>query len=157
VSSSITYTTTLEVRRETAQYLARLLAAHRLAVGTRRGRRALGPFKQAVLVLRWFLDGTRMRQLAADNRIGKSTAYDYLHEGIDVLRCVLAERASPGPPRRRSRSRRRAPPRMFYARPRVVPPSLDLLIVTAGGPGRGPLTRPAQAFHQVPQPLIRCR
>jgi hypothetical protein len=40
---------------------------------------------QAVLVLRWFLDGTRMRQLAGDNQISKSTGYDYLHEGIDVL------------------------------------------------------------------------
>jgi DDE superfamily endonuclease len=86
VSSSITYTTTLDVRcRETAEYLATLLASHRVALGTRAGRRALGPFTQAVLVLRWFLDGTRVRQLAADNHIGKSTAYDYLHEGIDVL------------------------------------------------------------------------
>lgn len=85
MSSSITYTTTLQVRRQTAEYLAELLAGHRLAVGTRTGRRALGPFKQAVLVLRWFLDGTRVRQLATDDHIGKSTAYTYLHEGIDVL------------------------------------------------------------------------
>src|SRR3954447_10051985 len=39
----------------------------------------------AVLVLRWFLDGTRLAQLACDNRIGRSTAYRYLHEGIDAL------------------------------------------------------------------------
>lgn len=32
-----------------------------------------------------FLDGTRMRQLATDNRVSVSTGYDYLHEGIDVL------------------------------------------------------------------------
>jgi len=38
-----------------------------------------------VLVLRWFLDVTQMSQLAHDNAISKSTAYDYLHEGIDVL------------------------------------------------------------------------
>jgi hypothetical protein len=37
------------------------------------------------LVIRWFLDGTRIKQLARDNGIGKSCAYDYLHEGIDVL------------------------------------------------------------------------
>ena len=36
-------------------------------------------------MLRWFVDGTRPAQLAADNRIGRSTAYRYLHEGIDVL------------------------------------------------------------------------
>jgi DDE superfamily endonuclease len=36
-------------------------------------------------VLRWLLDGSRLAQLAADNRIGRSTAYRYLHEGIDAL------------------------------------------------------------------------
>ena len=36
-------------------------------------------------MLRWFVDGTRLAQLAADNRIGSSTAYRHLHEGIDVL------------------------------------------------------------------------
>jgi hypothetical protein len=48
-------------------------------------RRALGCYRQAVLVLRWLLDATRLAQLAADNRIGSSTAYRHLHEGIDVL------------------------------------------------------------------------
>jgi hypothetical protein len=38
-----------------------------------------------VLVLRWFCDGTRLAQLATDHRIVRSTAYQYLHEGIDVL------------------------------------------------------------------------
>jgi hypothetical protein len=37
------------------------------------------------LVLRWFLDNTRLTQLATDNTISRSTAYDYLNEGIDVL------------------------------------------------------------------------
>ena len=36
-------------------------------------------------MLRWFLDGTRLAQLAADNRISASTGYRYLHEGIDAL------------------------------------------------------------------------
>jgi hypothetical protein len=35
-----------------------------------------------------WLDGTRVRQLARDDNIGKSTCYDYLHEGL----CVLARR-----------------------------------------------------------------
>jgi hypothetical protein len=85
VSNSVTYTAVLDVQRGTVEFLSALLAARRVELGTRGGTRALGPFKQAVLVLRWFLDGTRVRQLAADNAIGKSTAYDYLHEGIDVL------------------------------------------------------------------------
>jgi hypothetical protein len=36
----------------------------RLEHGTRRGRRALGGYRQAVLVIRWFLDGTRLAQAA---------------------------------------------------------------------------------------------
>jgi hypothetical protein len=83
--SSITYTAVLDVRRETVLHLAHLLRQRRHRVGTRRNRRALGCFKQAVMVLRWFLDGTRVKQLARDNNIGRSTAYRLLHEGIDVL------------------------------------------------------------------------
>jgi len=41
-----------------------------------------------VLVLRWFLDATRVAQLATDNQISASTAYRYLQEGIDVLAAV---------------------------------------------------------------------
>jgi hypothetical protein len=75
----------LTVREETVLFVSGLLHAERQRRGTRAGTRSLGCFKQAVLVLRWFLDGTRLRQLALDNGVGKSTAYDYLHEGIDVL------------------------------------------------------------------------
>ncbi|MCX5317231.1 transposase family protein [Streptomyces sp. NBC_00154] len=38
-----------------------------------------------MLILRWFLDGTRLAQLACDNRISVLTAYRYLHEGLTVL------------------------------------------------------------------------
>jgi hypothetical protein len=38
--------------------------------------------RQVVLVIRRYLDGTRLAQLAADNRIGGSTACRYLHEGF---------------------------------------------------------------------------
>jgi hypothetical protein len=51
----------------------------------------LGPFRQAVLVLRWFLDATRVRQLATDNRIGKTTCYDRLHEAIDLLAALAPD------------------------------------------------------------------
>jgi hypothetical protein len=83
--TSVTYTATLPVRQRTVVFLTSLLDAERARRGTRAGRRALSTFDQAVLVLRWFLDATRMRQLAVDNSIGKSTAYDYLHEAIEVL------------------------------------------------------------------------
>jgi hypothetical protein len=82
---SITYTATLPVRDETVLRLSALLHAERLRRGTRQGRRALTCYRQAVLVLRWLLDGTRMSQLAYDNTISKSTGYDNLHEGIAVL------------------------------------------------------------------------
>lgn len=36
-------------------------------------------------MLRWFLGDTRMANLARDNRIGKTTAYDYRDEAIAVL------------------------------------------------------------------------
>jgi hypothetical protein len=80
-----TYTATLSVREETVLYLSRLLHAERRRRGTRTGTHALSCFKQAVLVIRWLLDATRVRQLAVDNAIGKTTAYQRLHQGIDVL------------------------------------------------------------------------
>jgi hypothetical protein len=85
VSDPVTYTAVLPVAEETVQVVSGLLAAERRHRGTRGRRRALGCYRQAVLVLRWFVDGTRLAQLATDNRIGRSTAYRYLHEGIDAL------------------------------------------------------------------------
>jgi hypothetical protein len=68
VSISVTYTAVLDVKRSTAEHLARLLRDRRMVVKTRKGRRALGCFRQAVLVLRWFIDGSRLAQLARDTR-----------------------------------------------------------------------------------------
>jgi hypothetical protein len=85
VSSSVTYTAELDMRRETVLHLSGLLHAERRRLRTRRGRRSLACFAQAVLVLRWFLDGTRIKQLATDNAISVKTVYRYLHEGIDLL------------------------------------------------------------------------
>jgi hypothetical protein len=107
VSAPGTYTAVLPAPEETVLFVSGLLAAERRRRGTRRGRRALGCYRQAVLVLRWFLDGTRLAQLAIDNAISASTAYRYLHEGIDVLAgqapglrgALLAARGSgPAPP-----------------------------------------------------------
>jgi hypothetical protein len=85
VSDPVTYTAVLPVAEETVLFVSRLLAAERRRRGTRGRRRALGCYRQAVLLLRWFIDGTRLAQLARDNAIGRSTAYRYLHEGIDAL------------------------------------------------------------------------
>ena len=82
---SVTYTAVLPVRDETVAFLAERLDAERRDRGTRSGTRSLTCQEQAILILRWFLDGTRIAQLAVDNTIAETTAYDYLHEGIDVL------------------------------------------------------------------------
>src|SRR3954447_4274486 len=82
MADPVTYTAVLPVAEETVLFVSGLLAAERRRRGTRWRRRALGCYRQAVLILRWFLDGSRLAQLAGDNRIDRSTAYRYLHEGI---------------------------------------------------------------------------
>jgi hypothetical protein len=82
---SVTYTAALPVAEHTVLFLSGLLHTERQRLGTRAGTRSLGCYRQAILVLRWLLDGTRVAQLAADNAISRSTGYTYLHEGITVL------------------------------------------------------------------------
>lgn len=82
---SITYTAVLDMSEDSVRFLSGLLHAERARRGTRRGTRALSPFKQAVLALRWLLDDARMSALARDNSIGSSTAYSYRDEAIAVL------------------------------------------------------------------------
>ncbi|WP_328612149.1 IS5/IS1182 family transposase [Amycolatopsis sp. NBC_00345] len=76
---------TLDGARELALFVAGVLGAERRRRGTRRGRRALTPYRQAVLVLRWFRDATPVHWLAADHHISIATAYRYLHEAITAL------------------------------------------------------------------------
>jgi hypothetical protein len=81
----ITYGATLDVARELTLFVAGVLRSERRARGTRRRRRALTPYRQAVLVLRWFRDATPVHRLATDHRISLATAYRYLHEAITAL------------------------------------------------------------------------
>jgi hypothetical protein len=37
------------------------------------------------MVLRWFVDGTKVHLLARDAKISQATAYRYLHEALDVI------------------------------------------------------------------------
>ena len=85
VGDPVTHTAVLPVAEETVLFVSRLLVAERRRRGIRGRRRALGCYRQAVLLLRWCIDGTRLAQLATGNAIGRSTAYRYLYEGIDVL------------------------------------------------------------------------
>ena len=82
---SVSYTGVLDVSRNSVLFLSGLLHAERVRRGTRAGTRALSTYRQAVLVLRWFLDDTRVVTLARDNGISTSTAYTYRDEGIAVL------------------------------------------------------------------------
>jgi hypothetical protein len=81
----IAYRATLDVPRELAWFVAKLLLAERHRRGTPRGSRALSCFWQAVLGLRWFRDRTAADALARDHGISRATAYRYLDEVIAVL------------------------------------------------------------------------
>ena len=81
----IAYRATLDVPRELAQFVAKLLAAERRRRGTPRGSRALSCFWQAVLGLRWFRDRTTADALARDHGVSRATAHRYLDEVIIVL------------------------------------------------------------------------
>jgi DDE superfamily endonuclease len=82
---SVTYTAVLDVSEDSVLLLSGLLHAERVRRGTRKDTRALSTYQQAVLMLRWLFDDTRMSQLARDNGISVSTAYDYRDEAINVL------------------------------------------------------------------------
>ena len=82
---SVTYEAVLDVSEDGVAFVAGLLDAERVRRGTRTDTRSLDTRAQAVLVLRWFLDDTRMSALAIDNAISCSTAYAYRDEGISVL------------------------------------------------------------------------
>ena len=81
----IAYRATLDVPRELAWFVAKLLAAERRRRGTPKGSRALTCFWQAVLGLRWFRDRTSPDALARDHGVSRATAYRYLDEVIAVL------------------------------------------------------------------------
>jgi hypothetical protein len=81
----LSYRATLDVPTETVARVSRWLQAHRRRVDVRPWQRAATCWTQAVLVLRWLIDGTDVHLLARDARISQATAYRYLHEAIDVI------------------------------------------------------------------------
>jgi hypothetical protein len=89
----ITHRSTLDVSRELAQYLGRLLLAERRRRGTRKDSRALTCFWQAVLGLRWFRQNIDATALSCHHGISRATAYRYLDEAIT---CIAARIATVG-------------------------------------------------------------
>ncbi|MEY9211390.1 hypothetical protein ABH917_000836 [Thermobifida halotolerans] len=76
-------------------HLARLLAAHRRTIGTPRCSQALTSFRQAVLVLRHFHDGSRIHTSARGHAANPATACRYVREGIHVLAAQVPTRTRP--------------------------------------------------------------
>jgi hypothetical protein len=64
VPDPVSYTAALPIGESAVAVLSGLPAGEQVQRGTRTGRRALGCYRHAVLVLRWFLDSARVAQLA---------------------------------------------------------------------------------------------
>jgi hypothetical protein len=81
----VAYVCTLDVSRALVRYVARLLAAERRRVGTRRGTRALTAFHQARFALAYFRDRVEIERLGAGFGLSRATAYRYIEEAVRVL------------------------------------------------------------------------
>jgi len=81
----VSYAVTLDVPRDLIWFVSGLLAARRRQIGTRKGTRRLGCYKQAVFGLAWFRDKGDIRRLGAGFGLPQSTAYRYLEEFTGVL------------------------------------------------------------------------
>jgi hypothetical protein len=81
----LSYRVMLDVPVHLVLFVARLLAAHRREIGTRRGTRALSTWRQAVFALAWFRDRPDVARLGKGLGISQATAYRYLDEAITVL------------------------------------------------------------------------
>jgi hypothetical protein len=75
----------LDVPRELALFVSGLLAARRREIGTRKGTRKLGCYRQALSGLAWFRDKGDIPRLGAGSGLPQSTAYRYLDEVTGVL------------------------------------------------------------------------
>jgi DDE superfamily endonuclease/Helix-turn-helix of DDE superfamily endonuclease len=81
----IAYRAMVDVPKELVTYVARLLAAHRRAIGTPRGSRKLTCARQALMVLVWFRKNEDIALLAAGFGVSRATGYRYIAEGRQVL------------------------------------------------------------------------
>ena len=87
---SVTSQAVLDVEQDTVEFLDGL-TDKRTRRDTRTRTRAPGTCEQAILALRWFIDDTRMSDLARDNAISLPTAYAYTDEA-PLPRLPLANR-----------------------------------------------------------------
>jgi hypothetical protein len=116
----------LDVPRELVLFVSGLLAAHRREIGTRKGTRRLGCYRQALFALAWFRDKGDIPRPGRGFGLPQSTASRYLDE-VNIE--VLAARA---PGLREQLERARTAP---LAEPRPALPS------PPSAPGRNPRAR----------------
>ena len=81
----VSYRVMLDVPRDLIWFVSRLLAARRRQIGTRKGTRRLGCYKQALFALAWFRDKGDIPRPGRGFGLPQSTAYRYLDEVIEVL------------------------------------------------------------------------
>ncbi len=79
----LVYPSGLDLSSSHLRFLARHLAAHRTAIGSRWRRLSAG--RQALMVLAHLRNGHPYAQLAAGFGVGTTTAYRYITEAVDVL------------------------------------------------------------------------
>ena len=79
------YRVRLDVPRELVLFVSGLLAGHRREIGTRKGTRKLGCYRQALFALAWYRDKGDIPRLGAGFGLPQSTAYRYLDEVTGVL------------------------------------------------------------------------
>ncbi len=81
----VSYRVMLDVPAELIRFVSGLLAAHRREIGTRKGSRRPGCYRQALFGLAWFRGKGDIRRLGHGFGLPQSTAYRYLDEVIEVL------------------------------------------------------------------------
>src|SRR5262249_44416846 len=77
----ITYRVRLDVPRELVLFVSRLLARRRKEIGTRKGTRSLGCYRQALFGLAWYRDKADIPRLGAGVGLSRATSYPYVAEG----------------------------------------------------------------------------
>ncbi len=81
----VSYRVTLDVPRDLILFVSGLLAVRRRQIGTRKGTRRLGCYRQALFGLAWFRDKRDIPRLGRGFGLPQSTAYRYLDEVIEVV------------------------------------------------------------------------
>lgn len=82
----IAHAATLDVSRDMLKYAtAAVIRARRANPNARPSRRAVGPQRQALMVLRFLRDAVAIWRLARDAGVSRATGYRYLHEALDAL------------------------------------------------------------------------